>query len=329
MSVIYDGYICSKEIGGYFELEIEKRDYFFHSNAIALNSARSCFQYLLMSKKPNKIYVPVYICNSMLHPLQNSGVEYEFYNIDENLEIIGDFSLGDKNVILYVNYFGLKSNYCKLLVEKYGGNLIIDNSQAFFEKPIMHVDTIYSARKFFGVSDGGYLYTDLTLDQELMVDHSHNRISHLVGRIENSSDEFYNEFRRSEESLYSQPIKLMSKLTSAILQNIDYEKAKLIRERNFLFLHHCLKKDNMFNINITGLNGPMIYPYLTNDSSLRNKLIKNKIYVAKYWTEILQRPSVTSFEKKLVDKLIPLPIDQRYNLDDMCSILKSITFNLK
>ena len=29
---------------------------------------------------------------------------------------------------------------------------------SLFEKPLKNIDTIYSPRKFFGVSDGGYLY---------------------------------------------------------------------------------------------------------------------------------------------------------------------------
>jgi hypothetical protein len=61
---------------------------------------------------------------------------------------------------------------------------------------------------------------------------------------------------------------------------------------------------------------------LTNDNHLRERLIQHKIYVAKYWEEVMQRPSVNLVEKNLVENLIPLPIDQRYNLDDMCEIIR-------
>lgn len=326
MSAAFDNCNHSKEIGGYFELEIEKKGDLLHSNALKLNSARNCLKYILNSKKPNKVYIPVYICNSMLQPLRDCDIEYQFYNIDEKLEIMSDLSLKENDFLLYVNYFGLKSDFCKFLADKYGTNLIIDNSQAFFEKSIKNIDTIYSPRKFFGVSDGGYLYTNSTIDQKLNVDFSYDHISHLVGRIEKSASEFYNIFRLSEECLSNRPIRFMSKLTSSILENIDYEKAKLKRERNFLFLHNHLKISNLLDINIHSLNGPMVYPYLTEDKSLRDELIKKKIYVAKYWEEVEQRPYVNLFEKDLVDKLVPLPIDQRYNLDDMYSIIRAIDY---
>lgn len=281
----------NKEIGGYFELEMTKNGNIWHQNAIALNSARSGFQYILASKKPSKVYLPNYICNSMLQPLQNCGIQFGFYNIDENLEIIEDFILAEKDMVLYVNYFGVKSTYCKFLSDKYRKNLIIDNSQAFFELPINRIDSIYSPRKFFGVGNGGFLYTDLLLKEKMETDYSFENIAHLVGRIEKSAHEFYSEFRRSEASLSNQPIKKMSKFTHIVLQNIDYEKVKITRERNFLFLHNKLKNYNLLELDLNCLNGPMVYPYLTNDNHLRERLIQHKIYVAKYWEEVMQRPS--------------------------------------
>lgn len=314
----------SKEIGGYFELEVGNKGSSFHPRALALNSARNCFQYIITSKMPDKVYLPVYVCNSLLSSLQRCDIGYEFYHINERFEIENDITLGKNDLLLYVNYFGIKSRYCKELAESYGTKLIIDNSQAFFEEPLARIDTFYSPRKFFGVSDGGYLYTQNNLSQEIPTDNSYERISHLIGRIENSANEHYREFRESENGLYDLPIKKMSKFTSRILQGIDYEKAKLKRERNFLFLHGFLKDSNEIDIDIHSLNGPMVYPYLVNTDGLRNKLINNRIYVAKYWPEIESRSSVNQVEKKFIDKLIPLPIDQRYDLNDMYHIIKSI-----
>ena len=36
----------------------------------------------------------------------------------------------------------------------------------FYAKPIHGNDTFYTCRKFFGVPDGAYLYTDKLLDEE-------------------------------------------------------------------------------------------------------------------------------------------------------------------
>ena len=44
----------TKPIGGYFELELPKR-LGFHAEAMALNSGRFCFEYLLRCRKYNKV----------------------------------------------------------------------------------------------------------------------------------------------------------------------------------------------------------------------------------------------------------------------------------
>jgi hypothetical protein len=69
---------------------------------------------------------------------------------------------------------------------------------------------------------------------------------------------------------------------------------------------------------------PFIYPLMVNDKNLRTYLIKYKIFVPKYWDEALERENITTIEKDFVNKIIPLPIDQRYNLDDMKRIVQVI-----
>jgi hypothetical protein len=313
-----------KAIGGYFEFELPQKNEPWHPQAIALNNARNGFRYLLEARKPIHVFLPNYICNSMLEPLEALNIRYSFYRINNTLEIEDKPTINNNTILLYVNYFGVKHDYCEKLYAQYGNSLVIDNTQAFFEKPFQGVDTIYSARKFFGVSDGGYLYTTHKNNAKFDKDYSGERVRHLVGRLEKSATEYYSAYRISEKSLKGQPIKQMSALTCNILKGIDYEKVKLIRERNFLFLHNTLKDSNELTLNTDSLNGPMIYPYFSNNAALRQTLISQKVYVAKYWSEVEVRETVSQFEKKLVEHLIPLPIDQRCEIVDLLRILKII-----
>ena len=205
--------------------------------------------------------------------------------------------------------------------------MIIDNTQDFFQKPLKNIDTIYSPRKFFGINDGGYLYTNNLLNELLTVDESHSHSAQLLGRADKNASLFYDEFKKAEKRLINQPIKRMSNLTNKILSSINYNEIKKKRKENFEFLHNELKEINLLkNINIKST--PFIYPFMTNDLHLREKLIKNKIYVSKYWQEVLDRDRISNFEIDFVNKLIPLPIDQRYNFDDMYRILKIIKDNM-
>lgn len=311
-----------KEIGGYFELELVKKKE-HHSDAIKLNSGRNSFRYILKAQNTQKVYVPNFICDSIIEPLEDLNVSYEFYNVDKNFEIVQEMNLSINEKLFYVNYFASKSKYIRDLAEKYGENLIVDNTQAFFEMPVIGVDTIYSPRKFFGVSDGGYLYTNKYLKEDLDVDISHSNSSQLLGRIDVSASIFYANYQEVEDSLTSRPIRKMSSLTSRILSSIDYYNAMLMRERNFYYLHSELKHINLIE-NDVSVSIPFVYPLMIDSESLRDKLISNKIYVAKYWNEVLDRAQVSEVEKDLVNKIIPLPIDQRYNIEDMKRIVDVI-----
>src|SRR5690606_35186346 len=96
-----------KEIGGYFGLELDNHDH-YHKNAVFLNTARNCFEYILQARKINKVYLPYYTCDVILEPIVTQNIDYEFYSIDENFDPIINFKLGEFEVLLYVNYFGIK-----------------------------------------------------------------------------------------------------------------------------------------------------------------------------------------------------------------------------
>ena len=62
---------------------------------------------------------------------------------------------------------------------------------------------------------------------------------------------------------------------------------------------------------------PMVYPYYTKDLSLRQKLIENKVFVATYWPNVKEWAKEGMVEYEMAEKLIPIPIDQRYGSEEM------------
>ena len=161
-------------IGGYFSLELPQREE-YHKNAIRLNTGRNCLEYILRVRGYKKVYVPYYTCEAVMEPINKLGIPYEYYHIDIHFEIRDRFTLKEGEALLYTNYFGLKQRYVEQLAEKIGSRLIVDNTQAFYAKPIPGSDTFYTCRKFFGVPDGAYLYCDKDLDEKMEQDYSYDR----------------------------------------------------------------------------------------------------------------------------------------------------------
>ena len=310
----------NKEIGGYFGLELNQSKP-YHERAIELNTARNAFEYILRANNYTKVYLPYYTCEVMLEPLNKLNIPYEFYQIDKSFYPIFNKAIKQNEAFVYTNYWGINQNNVKNLKNRFGNNLIVDNSQAFYAKPLENTDTFYSSRKFFGVADGAYLYCKNRLNEEFSQDESYERMSHLLKRIDLSAAQGYNDFKTNDDSLINQPIKLMSKLTKAILESVDYNKVAKIRRDNFEFLHKKLKDLNVLSFELDDESVPMVYPFLIKRDGLKQELINNKIFVATYWPMVKEKAPTDSFERYLYDYLLPLPVDQRYNTNNLNSII--------
>lgn len=305
-----------KPIGGYFELELPRYPE-YHSDAIALNSGRFCLEYILRCRNYNKVYVPYFTCDSVVEPLVKLGIPYEFYHIDKEYHIVGNIELYKDEALLYTNYWGLQNDYCKKLAYKYRKQLVLDYTQAFFTRPLGGIDTFYSCRKYFGVPDGGYLYTDARLDFEIEQDKSYSRMDSLVKRIDLDPAAGYDDFHKTESLFQNMSIHRMSKFTKRMMQGIDYRNVAQRRLDNYNYLRHHLGGRQLLYEEV-----PMIFPFETEKGQdLRKKLIANKVFVAKYWPNVDEWAGETAVETWMANHILPLPIDQRYDEEDMKRIV--------
>ena len=314
-----------KAIGGYFSLELPYNEYGeYHRDAIRLNSGRYCLEYVLRVKKYTKVYLPYYMCDAVLQPINKLGLDYQFYHIDKYFHIAEVLHPKKDEVILYCNYFGLMDEYVKIVTDRYAPNIIIDNTQAFFSHPLPEIDTFYTCRKFFGVADGAYLYTDKEADFDIPQDYSSSRMLFLLDRLDRSAEEAFSDYHKSEDSLDHDKIKKMSKITQFIMSSIGYKSVADRRISNYTYLHDNLSSSNTLSVDLERKNVPMVYPFLSEDINLRKKLIDNKVYVASYWPNVKNMSNLESVESQFAVSLIPIPIDQRYGNDDLNKILEII-----
>jgi hypothetical protein len=317
----------SKSIGGYFEWELPHHQEPYHNDLIKLNSGRSALEYIIRFRGYKKVYLPYYICDAILQPLNRLKLDYEFYSINADLEppII---KLKEGDALLAVNYFGLMGIRLKALSNEYK-ELILDNSMAFFARPFDKIPCFYSPRKFFGVPDGGLAYLGKAHPQIILKKEvSYQKTTHLIKRLDLGAEQGYEDFKKNEAASKDRPVMQMSNLTRKILASINYQEILHTRNSNFLYLHRHLYRFNELSplISKAEVNGPMFYPFLRNNNeNLRERLISQRIYVARYWPNVPHWVKANeSIELYLYHNLIPLPIDQRYNLDDMDHILQQI-----
>lgn len=312
-----------KEIGGYLELDTYNMP-MMHGDAMAFNSGRSCLAYLIEKKNIKKMRLPKFLCACVGDICEQYDVEVNYYQIGKDFlpreESIG---LVSDEWIYMVNYFGQMDNSTlKRLKAKYK-NIIVDNIQAYFQKPNDCIDTIYTCRKFFGVADGAFLYSDVEYDVLLERDYSCERMKHLLGRYEKSASDFYSDYVKEEEQFEHAPIKRMSKLTNNLLHGIDYKYVEKKRRENYMYLHQKLRQINELELKIPV--GPYMYPfYIKNGEKIRKKLKEKKIFIPILWPDVLELCDEEELEYIMAKNILPLPIDQRYCIEDMEYMVKEI-----
>lgn len=314
----------TKEIGGYLELDRYHLP-MLHEDAIALNSGRNCLAYLIQKKGIKRIWIPKFLCASVSDVCRREGCEVCYYSI--GIDFTPILAPTDDWVYL-VNYYGQVKNDRIRDHKKQYSNLIVDNVQAYYQPPVEGIDTIYTCRKYFGVSDGAFLYTDAELE-ELEQDESFERVKFLLGRFERTASEFYSEFVSEEEEFSNFPVRRMSKLTDNLLHGIDYEMVKNKRTENFSYLHTILQHVNKLKLSIPA--GAYMYPlYIENGFEIRKKLQAKKIYIPTLWPDVFDICKENEIEFSMARNILPIPIDQRYGIEDMeciVSILEQETNN--
>ena len=310
-----------KEIGGYIEFET------FHSamlydDGIKLNCGRNAFAYLIESRNIKKICFPRMMCDSNDKVLSKHKVKIRYYSIGKDLKM-ENITLDDDEWLYVVNYYGqLSDKYILSLKEKYE-RIIVDNAQAYFQKPVAGIDTIYTCRKFFGVTDGAILYTDSAIKRELPVDESFERINFLVGRFERTASEFYSEYAANNDMFFEEPLKGMSRLTDNILHGLDYEFIEKRRTENFRHYHEELASVNTLELSIP--KGAFMYPlYIENGMSIKAKLRDMKIYTPTLWPNVFDSCTENDAEYDLSENIIPLPCDQRYSYIEINNVIEAI-----
>ncbi|MDO4190163.1 MAG: hypothetical protein Q4D14_00565 [Bacteroidales bacterium] len=316
-------------IGGYFEMAERELQGRFPVDGIRLNTCRNALEYIILSLPDVRhIYLPLYTCEAVVQPfsrLQNIG--YTFYRINEQLEMAEDISLKEGEYLIANNYFGIKDAYIAELAKRYGRHLIVDNAQALFTPALPGIKAAYSVRKFVGAADGGFAVGVNGANAcQYAIDDSSEHDSHLLIRKQQGAEAGFKDYQQNECKLDNQPIRRMSSQTEDILTHIDYESVIARRRANFDYLHNALASSNQLQLPSTdSFVCPMVFPYMVEDGpELRNRLITNKVFVARYWPNVLEWASPDDIEHRLTTNLLPLPIDQRYGENDMKRIIRII-----
>lgn len=296
--------------------------------------------------------LPAYTCQTVIDPFIQQGWGCCFYNIDKTLRIdIGHLErMAEEKkptIILTHPYYGMElSNaelQCMKFLKKKGHILIEDLTQCILteHRPEVFDYFVGSYRKWEKIPDGGFLESlrGSDIEKPKMENHSF---------VEKQKDAMYLRgvyFLSGNQSVKDISIRLnkeatrnvnmikeshlMSKFSSYIWDKTDTRKLGQIRMNNYKFLYENIKfSKNIKKVcsNLQNVTTPPLYfpIYVNNRADLQSYLAKHKIYAPVLWPVSTDKVLINSDIEYIYDSILLIPIDQRYDEEDMKKIVNVI-----
>jgi hypothetical protein len=309
-------------IGGFFEMERGHGNGGpWHAHALPLTSGRACLRAILDVMRPKRVLVPAFICDAALAPMRVLNIPFEFYRLSPALEPHAD-AWPDDAAVIVVNYFDLKGRGADAMVAALGERAIVDSTQAFFRRGSSRSYSFNSARKFFGVPDGAYVYGPDIAGIQTAGRNDAAPTGHLSARLAGDLETAYRQYLAAEAQVSCEMLS-PSLCAQELLGGIAYDVAREARRRNFMQLHERLGAANTLAIDLSLDDdaAPFCYPLLPRGPSRHEALWRREIFVPRLWPEVALRSDPSfAWERDLATRLLPLPIDHRYGSRDMLRI---------
>ena len=153
-----------------FALINEDTPSFLEGPCLQLVTARSGIFLLCKLLKPGRVWLPAYLCHSMVESVKFADTNIEFYPVSVDLKLAeldwtSKVRAGD--IVVCIDYFGFESETeVHRAVKERDAWLVQDAAQALlseYERPQADF-VLYSPRKFLGLPDGGIIQSTCNED---------------------------------------------------------------------------------------------------------------------------------------------------------------------
>lgn len=322
-----------------------------------LSTGRSAISFAIKTIEENnpllkkKVALPPFTCHTVIEPFLRAGYNVYYYPIEENMVVSSDAIMKivkeqDASIVLFHRYFGfstLDSQIDELCdtMRAMGKYTIEDCTQCLYSIfPKSCADFfVGSIRKWHGTPDGGFVVsrkmflggkptkTDERLEKA-KTEASYAKYNYMFNH-EGDKSTFLQMYRKAEDILIEQNEFRSICKTSCILQsNLAIDLLIDSRRRNFKTLlagmTNLAEVDVMFD-EIPDNVVPLYFPIFVNDrSALQKELVKHNIYAPVVWPKADCLGEVCETAESLYNHLLCIPVDQRYDSDDMKYILETI-----
>jgi len=335
---------------GYFEsLESLGREitYLRSGREALLLTALKCKQGI----KAPTILFPAYCCWSMSAPFEKAGWIVVYYRLNEDLTVDLDYlkDLLDKvkvDAILTMNFYGsARTDDAVAMVKSANKEIAVieDFSHCTFSIKQIHneqVDVyVSSIRKSIGVCDGALILSHLPMPMEYVKEclpefcdrryrAQTQKRDYLFSKNSDTKQMFLGEIRKCEEILNAfTDIHHISKTALRMISSLNGEHIAYARIENMRHLMQRLYGKVRIVPGVERCLGgaPFSLPILVeNRDQIQQMLAKAGVYAPVLWPICNEARKICRVSALMSDQMLSIPIDQRYDWDDMEEIAERI-----
>lgn len=342
-----------REFGSAFPLEEVPDNYFMKleqqfKNHAYLTTGRGALMLVGQSiQTSNKhIYIPAYSCESMVKPFKDCGWKVDYYQLNPNLTIsekfVKDVAKAEEKgfAVLAMNYFGVAGTrpmVDKLKVQRPDIIIVEDFTHCLFnlngiynEKVDYYVGSI---RKLLGVADGAIVLTNLSLNEPKEgVESSFvtkrlralkEKADYTTEKTEAKKEEFRGLLAEAEHEIDENiSTERMSGRSKQVLDALSVGGAFLRRRTNLQHLYDIVKDvDGIifpFPEEVSLDNAYFMLPILVSKrDEVQRAFAQQGLYTQLLWPLSEEAREACPVAVKMEHEMLAIPIDQRYDYDDI------------
>ena len=321
------------------------------SDFVWLSTGRSAIRFVIDSieernpKKKKVAILPSFTCDTVVAPFIQAGYEVHYYQVSKALATSSDHILNTAfeygaSIVLFHRYFGFDTLDCQIdiMCERLREaeiSTIEDCTQCLYSM-IPRGDADYyvgSIRKWAGTPDGGFAvcragkFTKKPLCSDVELEHakvsaSYAKYEYIIHHHGDKS-RVLAMYREAEDILDNQSTVFAISDTSATVQaNLDMEALVMKRRNNYKLLEESLASKVYRVFSLKEGVVPLYFPILVDDRvSLQRCLIDNAVYAPIVWPKDKCQPIQSNETEHLYQHMLCIPIDQRYDKDDMNRVI--------
>jgi len=320
-----------------------------------LRSGREALHLVALNLNPGKqkpvVLMPAYCCHSMVDPFEKAGWEVVYYRLNEDLTADADYlvqvlATANPKAVLTMNYYGAASTKeatrC-IKSEMPACKVIEDFSHCTFAlTDIFNPQVDYyvtSIRKSVGVCDGSVIISRGAIDESYIEegdtefvnsrrDCQRLKAEYAYSQCGEQKKAFYPELCRQEAVLDAfEGVHRISGTAQKMLGMLNGGMIRYARQQNMKHILDLLrgKVESVPGIEKCLAGAPFSLPILVkNRDEVQQKLAKRGVYAPVLWPVCDEVRAICPVSARMADEMLSIPIDQRYNYDDIEEITKIV-----